>query len=305
MALERQPPRRLHPRRAAADDRDPLPRRGGFDRPLPLEPGLRIDGAAHMATEIDLADAGVAIDARADVFLPPFLQLAREMRVGQQLAAHRQEVEMALGDVAVGVLQGDPAGGDHRDIDRPADSDRVGDELLRDMGGMGDRMADAVGHVGIGADIDRVESGRLGQLCGHAGVADGDPLVDQELLGVDSCPDRVVGAHGSANALDDVAQEPGAVLDRAAIFVGPLVGIGRQEGRDDIAVPAMDLDRVDSSALGPLSRRRKHLHQPLDPLRSEHLVLDRAHLGVGGGEDAELIFQKGIHHVAGLTGWRN
>src|SRR5262245_24961623 len=70
---------------------------------------------------------------------------------------------------------------------------------------------------------------------------------------------RTLGANGSSHRVDDLEQEPHAVLDAASISVGALVGAVAQELIDQISIRAMHLDAVEAG--------RKSVTCPLRILR--------------------------------------
>ena len=60
------------------------------------------------------------------------------------------------------------------------------------------------------------------------------------------------GAPDGDDRVGDLEHQPGAVLDRAAVAVGPLVRAVLQELVEEIAVGAVDLDAVEAGGLGVL-----------------------------------------------------
>lgn len=63
----------------------------------------------------------------------------------------------------------------------------------------------------------------------------------------DSEEDGLLGREVITDRFDNLQQEPGAVLEGATIMVRTLVGQGRQEVVDEVAVGTMDLDSVHAS----------------------------------------------------------
>ncbi len=69
-----------------------------------------------------------------------------------------------------------------------------------------------------------------------------------------------IGAPYLDRGLCDLEQEAGAVLDRAAILIGPQIGVRLQELLDQIAVGSVNLDAVEAGgkcvACPPVGRPR-------------------------------------------------
>jgi glycerate kinase len=75
---------------------------------------------------------------------------------------------------------------------------------------------------------------------------------------------RQIGAHG----LDGVAQEAGAVLERAAVGVGAMVAERRQEFVEQVAVGGVNLDDAEAGVVGALGRLDERLLQAVDSAMS-------------------------------------
>ncbi len=95
------------------------------------------------------------------------------------------------------------------------------------------------------ADLDRLVQGVAGRADAEerdrVGVILGADLHLQVKIAADLRPDR----------LHDVDHEAGAVLDRSAVFVLPIVDGRAQELRDQIAIGAVELDAVEARLLRP------------------------------------------------------
>ena len=114
MTLEREPSRSFHPRRTAAHDDHLLWLRRRDQLELTLVRSIGIHRATDGPAQVDLAHAGVAVDTGPHRVRTAFRQLARQVGIRQQLAAHREKVEVTRGDVLVSRLRLDAAGRDDR-----------------------------------------------------------------------------------------------------------------------------------------------------------------------------------------------
>ena len=222
------------------------------------------------------------------------------MRIGEQFAPHRHEIELARRDEAIGILGLDPPGADHGDAEPGLDPRRGGDEIVGDIGGMPGRISRPAPRMTVRRDVDRIGAGRLGKPRGRRGILDRNPAVDQEMLAVEPRPDRHIGADRGLHRADDLAQEPRAVFDRAAIVVVAPVGEWRKKRRDQIAVPGVKLDRIDPGAHRALRRACEHRDQRLDVVGGHHLEADLAHCRHRRGEDAIFVLEEPLHHVAAV-----
>src|SRR3546814_3443480 len=86
---------RLHPAWSAADDHHVLGRGRRHQVGGVLVTQRRVHRAARRGVEEVLLDADVAVDARADRRAPTAPELRHQLRVGEELAAHRHEVAVA------------------------------------------------------------------------------------------------------------------------------------------------------------------------------------------------------------------
>ena len=82
-----------------------------------LPAGRRVGDAVQRLLHEDVADAAVLVDARPDVVDPARGQLVRQVGVGEQLAAHRDEVGLAGGEHRLGLVGLEAAEGDDRHVD--------------------------------------------------------------------------------------------------------------------------------------------------------------------------------------------
>ena len=117
----------------------------------------RVRDAAQRLAHVDVADAPVLVDARADVVDATRGQLVRQLGVGEQLAPHRDEVGLAVGDDAVGLVGLEAAEGDHRHRDPRLGLGRVVGQRADDMRRV--RVGGAGRVVGVRGDVHRVDPG--------------------------------------------------------------------------------------------------------------------------------------------------
>jgi len=167
-----------------------------------------------------------------------------------------------------------------------------GHQQFRLLRRMRARMGNRLRHVGIGADADRVRPGRLGHSGGGLGVLDRNAAIQIEFGRIDLTPDREIRPDGGADRAQDLDQETRTILHRPAIFVGPLVGDRRQERGQQIAVAAMDLDRVDAGAFRPQGGGGEHIDHTTDAGGVEQLIADFADHRVAGGKRRQLVGQE-------------
>ncbi len=100
-----------------------------------------------------------------------------------------------------------------------------------------------------------------------------------------------VGPDGPRDGLRHLPQQPDAISDRAAIGVGPEIGIAAQELVDQIAIGRVDLDTIEAGRHRVARSFRIIAEQPRDFIKSERprfLVVLLAIVGVsltwcGGG----------------------
>ena len=206
--------------------------------------------------------------------------LHRERRIDQMRPRQRHEVGAAGGDDGVDLVgAGDRADAHRRDAGVVADL--VGERRL---------VHAAVDRLGVrrglaGGDVDQVAAG-LGEGARHR-----DRIVAGEaaVLPVgrrDAHRHRLVLRPGLAHGAEHLEREAQAVFQRAAVFVGALVGQRRDEAREQIAVRGVQLDHVEARALGALHRlhvigdRRVHVGARH---RARHLAVRI--IGQGRGRD--------------------
>jgi len=193
----------------------------------------------------------VAADAGPDVLGPAFQGLPRPLGIGPQGPSQGDEVALALRQDALGQRrQVDRPGGDHREAD-----------LLLD--GLGRPHVVRERHAHRAYFVDRlvvIPAGHVdgGHPQGLQAFAELDGLLDGVAIGLvigaaHSHADGVVGSYLLLDLGDDFQQEAHAVLERAAVPVGALVGPGGEEVGDEVPVAGVDLDHVEVGGLGPLS----------------------------------------------------
>jgi hypothetical protein len=94
-----------------------MARRGGwFERDVVLASGHRVRDAPQRFTHVDVADTAVLVDAGPNVVDAALGELVRQIRIGEELASHRDEVGLAVGDDAIGLVGFEAPERDHRHV---------------------------------------------------------------------------------------------------------------------------------------------------------------------------------------------
>ena len=142
----------------------------------------------------------------------------------------------------------EPADRDHRHLDRLL---HVGGKVEERRVRLGHRRDHAVrrglGAVMTGGDMDGVGAGLRRPDRDDAAFAVGQPAVEEVL---DRQPvDHAERRHRGFHRAQHVEAEAGAVLQRAAVFVGAAVLERRVELRDQVAVRGVDFDAVEAGLL--------------------------------------------------------
>ena len=134
-----------------------------------------------------------------------------------------------------------------RDLNSLAD---VGGQIdlptLCKIAGLNDGRA---GIVCAAADVDAADAEGFEIFCLSDAVLLSD-AVGQIVAAVHADRDWELRAAISLDAHDDLRDKAHPALKTAAVFVGALVGVGREELADQIAVCGVDLDAVDAGLLG-------------------------------------------------------
>ena len=111
----------------------------------------------------------------------------------------------------------------------------------------------------------------------------------QEFLYTEADTDGEIGAAGLPDAGDNLREHPQAVFKAAAVLVLPLVGIGRQELLEQIAVGSVKLHTITARLLYPSRASHKLGNELLDLFgRQGAGVLLKVFAGNGGGGDNRL-----------------
>lgn len=247
----------------------------------------RVQGAlavfADLRVRHERRDAVQAADAALDVFGAPLFDLLHPVGVADEGARGADEVLIALGDLALGLLgRADEVGGANRD-------GHDGLDLLGEIGapaGLKARgLEPAVVHVVAGARyVDGVDAELLElhgdalaglQAIALAGLAD---LV-VHLVDGETYHQRVVSAAARANALDDLADEAHAVFKAAAVFVGAVVRVRGEELLDHVAVTAVQLHEIDARLLAAYRRLDEVVDEVFDFALAHRVHAHRAVVG--------------------------
>jgi hypothetical protein len=102
------------------------------------------------------------------------------------------------------------------------------------------------------------------------------------------------GPTASRTARDHLQQQPRAIFQTTAISIGPGVGLGRDERGQQIAMPAVELDRIEPGHLGAGRSCSELAHDQIDVDLFHQL--DPGHLA--SGKTSQLLRQKIVEKVA-------
>ena len=226
--------------------------------------------------------ADIAADAFANVVETTFLDLFRQERIGNRGPRRADHVENALVEQAHhAVDRGIAADADHGLGRQPlhAEDERLLRALLRKARGAAVVFPAGKGHV--------PEVRQVGHQADH--VLDFflvEPALAHQLIDGNADRHRASIAHRRLRLLGDLAQEPDAVFNAAAIFVGPLVIAARQEVVQKAQrMGGIDIDEVEARPLRTVDRRQVPLADVPNVRRVHSARLYRV---VGEGRDGQM-----------------
>ena len=263
-----------------------------------------VDRTLHALVDEDLADAGIAIDARPDVLRSVGGELDGDLGVGQHLARHGHEVITAGGDVLRRQIGLDAPGGDDRDAHGRLDRFRVGDKPARGVYQRCFGEGGTRGDGGVGRDADGVGPSALAQLGRGHRVGQRDAARCAQFLGVQPHPHRKARAAARLDGADHFQQQPGPVFQRTAVVVSALVVVRGQEARQDVGVRPVHLHAVEAGRLCARRSGGKVLHHLRD-VGGIHHPQPRPGLAQTAHEGGHLLRREGLQHVGlGVGGQR-
>ena len=218
----------------------------------PLLRDRRVLRATQMHALIVRRAADVAADAFADFVHPSVADLGGQEGVGDRGSRSADEILDAAPDLA------------HHHVGRGEAADR--DHGLRrqrfDEGDLRLLVAFAAEARRLRVIAERARDVHVPQVRefrqhGHdltALALRGDAGRSVQLIDGEAHRHGAGVAHGLLGVLDHLAQQPHAVLQLAAILIGPPVVAGRQELEGQVIMPGIDIDDVETGALRPLRR---------------------------------------------------
>ena len=268
MAPLRRHPRGLEAGDAAAGHHDPPGPRCGADLDelrLAADHGV-LDAGDGLALDA-AADAGLA-RARADPDLldPSRGGLPRHLGIRDERARHRHRVGPALDDDLLGLRGMDHAARhDHRDPHHGLHGRREAVvEAERGVVRGRDVGESLVALGGRAAHRHVVEPPGPGQARGdRLRVLERQPARDH-LVAREPGADDQVRPHGRPHGLERLEAEAEAVLQRAAVLVGPPVAHGRQELLREVTAPAGEIHAVVAAGLHVTRRLAEGVDQDVD-----------------------------------------
>ena len=240
--------------------------RGGVDH-APHPPGGHEAGhAAHRS-----AYTG------PDLPLPTLPGLHHQLGIGDHPPNHRNQIGNPAADQMLGVVHGHDASGDdgghlNGSGHHLAGGDFVAEALIE--GGQ-QSMEAPVGRQGHIQEVDAGfhQGGDGSRLLGI------HPTLDL-VIGRDADAHRETGAGLLADGSQDLPQEPGAVLQAAAVVVVAPVGGRGEELADEIAVGGVEFHPVEPALLAPPGGGGERPHNLVDHGAGQGLGNDADH-GVG------------------------
>ena len=235
----------------------------GADDVFELMAGHGVDRAFDPLVDKNLAHAHVAVNARADTRFLVVEQFVGQVRVGEELAGHGNEVAVAALEGGFTDLRLDPPHGNHRDLHATLERSgpfQIPPGLVHQW-----RLGKhhAAGDARSGRNADRIYTCRLGHACHGDGIFKIDAAGGVQFFSIQAQPYGKFMADFGPYCSDDLQQQPGTVLQRAAVLVFTLVVIAGEETGDDVAVGRMDFHTVETRSPGAVGGTGK----PLDHLR--------------------------------------
>ena len=191
----------------------------------------------------------------------------------QELAREDYHVGFAFVQDGVGLV----GVGDHADgtgEDSGALADLVGE---RDLVAGGSRNS-CVGDHAAGGTVNQIHS-EWAEKFGECDRLFDVPAAGNPIAGGDADEQRVADGPDTADGGDDFAEETRAILEGAAVGIGTLVGEGREELVEQVAVRGMDFDYLETCLLGTRGGGSEILNDFLDSGGFE-----RGGLRIGFGE---------------------
>ena len=178
--------------------------------------------------------------------------LSRQKGIGDRRTGAADHVEDAAAHLrGHRIGRGEPADADHRLCGQRLDEGDVGFLVTLGLELRRGRILREI------ADVDVPHVGKLAQhLDNLAALGAGrDAVVPDHLVDREPDDDPAAIAHRVLGFLDQLAQQPGAVFEAAAVFVGPLIAPPRQKVlREGEVVRGVDVDEVDIRASRPQRR---------------------------------------------------
>ncbi|MNN41738.1 hypothetical protein D3C81_1558740 [compost metagenome] len=227
MATQCRHARGFQARRATADHRHMLRGCNRRDDALAFMAGLRVDRAFDPLVDKDLADTYIAVNARSNRLQLTSLQLVGQLWVGQQLAAHGDEITLAGGNRGVAGFWFDTPDGNNRNahalLDGRCPFEKSPGLLHQRRFGKGHA---ATGH-GVGRDTDCIGAGALSQAGNRLGIVEGDATGGEQFFCIQPQPDAKAGANPRAYGRQDLKQQARTVFHCATVCIFTAVVIRR------------------------------------------------------------------------------
>ncbi len=181
-----------------------------------------------------------------------------EVGIAEKFAGDEDEIGLAGVDDVFGLL----GFGDH--------ADGAGEDfgVAADLRGKRDLVAGAGGDFGVegvtaGGGVDEVDAEGLDEAGELDGVVNRPAAFDPISSG-DAEEEREMVRHFGADGFNDFAEETGAIVERAAVFVLAEIGNWREEFVDEIAVGAVDFDDLETGGEGAAGGGGEGVNQGFD-----------------------------------------
>lgn len=213
-----------------------------------LPPDARIDGAAACLGGWALGHAREAAQAMEDLFGAIGHDFVGQLGIGEEGARHFDDVGFAAGDDLFHlrrIVQGADGGNWHADVLFDFGGEVNVAAVVGEHGRMGLEEAEL---IAAGGDVDEIDE--IFDAVGDP-AAFGEVVAAIEELGAAHAElDGKSGTDGFADACEHFARKAQAIFQAAAVFVGAMVEIWREELIDEPAVAAVDHDHLKTGALG-------------------------------------------------------